>query len=162
MVIAAAAVALMILGGLTVGYAATATGATVVTVSPAKSMAITLPSNLTLAYAMEATTTTNMSIVVDANSPWTMSVVKDHDLTLAASSTVIPSSQLTYSSTVSKAGTGVSETQLNVSPPTYVVTGGTMTGEPPANVTVTYRLWIDDTDPAGTYTATHTYTATAP
>lgn len=154
-----AVVAALLALGLT-GTALAATGNTTVSATVPSALSITVPATHVLTVTMGSQATTNLSVDVKSNAGWSMTAFKGSDLTTGALS--IPSPRLVYTSS-STNGSGVAvNTQFETSTsPTNVVTGGTKTGEAGATVTVNYKLTVNYDDDPGTYSAIHTYTATA-
>ena len=98
-------------------------------------------------------------LAVSANSGWNLQVSKNQDLTDAQNGNAsIPSNRLTFTSSgpigptyvTSAAEFGAAGT------PTNVVQNGEPVSE--ANITVSYSLNVPASQPAGYYTAFHTYT----
>ena len=98
---------------------------------------------------------------VDSNKIWSLKVTKSSDLHDAVSGMSIPSANLTYGSTSANPNVlnlQASGTQFGAS--TNVC--NTCGRGPAMAVTVTYSLTVPWNVEPGTYTATHTYTATQP
>ncbi len=157
-IVIASAVAVALLSAAS-AYAVTASTTVTATVPPA--IAITVPAAHVLGVTVGSQVATDLDIGVKSNTTWNMTVYKDQDLTAGAD--VIPSARLVYTSS-STNGSGIgADTQFDTSAtPTNVVTGGTKTGEAGATSTVSYKLTANYDDNPNTYSAIHTYTATAP
>lgn len=99
--------------------------------------------------------TDSLVATVSANRPWRLHVTKNQDLT--SGSDVIPSSRLTFTSESSDSRVDVvqsSDTEFGSS--ATMVAEGRRGGN--IGITVNYKVDIEWEDPAGTYTAVHTYT----
>ena len=93
---------------------------------------------------------------VSSNRPWTLTVSKSGDLYNSVDDYSIPSSQLTFTVTtndgrVTSTGSGEFGTDTQVA-------AGNRGGN--ISLNVNYSLVVTYDDPAGNYSATHTYTAT--
>lgn len=101
--------------------------------------------------------TDSIGASVSANRPWRLEVDKDQDLT--SGSDVIPSSRLTFTSTSSDGRVTATRGTATEFGTDVMVAEGNRGGS--IGLTVNYRVDINWEDPAGDYTATHTYTVVA-
>lgn len=145
---------------------AEAPGPVVVTATVPSAVAITDISDLSLALdvTIGSQVTTPLTMTVKSNDTWSLTVSKNQDLTKGTD--VIPSARLVYDASVAGGfGDPVSNAQFGtVGLPSDVIVD--QSGDPTTDsgklVTVNYKLTTNFDDPAGAYTATHTYTAATP
>jgi hypothetical protein len=163
-----ALVGLMLVGAFVVfmgigGFAASDAKSITVTAGIAKTIQMTSGGNATFASSavpggVAVTATTSMT--VSSNATWAMTVYKSQDLTNGGSA--IPSADLTLTSSgVEGTVTGVTIGLL--ASPTTICTGCTRGFQ--RTVGISYSLLLPDDSTSwgladGTYTATHTFTAT--
>lgn len=98
----------------------------------------------------------NLGVSINSNRPWQLTVSKDRDLYNSVDNHYIPSSQLTFG--VATSDGRVTSTGSGQFGTGTFVAGGNRGGN--IGLTVNYSLTVTWNDPAGSYSATHTYTAT--
>ena len=131
-----------------------------VDVDPTASLQITSPSNIIDFGNMPAgsTQTRTLGLAVTANNGWQLTVYKNQDLKDSLSNQTVTSSTFTFTSSGAAGPTyATSDTVFGIlATPANVVTAGAATAG--SDLTVTYKLTVPSGQPAGTYSATHTYT----
>ena len=165
----------LIIGGILVGclmlfmavgaFAANPTGPTGVSVSATLSSGLQLTMSSTSidfgTVAPWSTTPASTTATVNSNKAWSLRAQKNTDLTTGTYT--IPSENLTYTSTTTTPATVhntvVASTQFSTT--TAAVCSGCDKGSS-MTLTMNYSLTVPWTNEPGTYTATHTYTATQP